>query len=75
MHDDIPTPEELHRSAIGRRRASNQTDPASEPYVHADRVVTSGIETEQPPSKRPMNWATALRRYEQFWCDVGRSAH
>jgi len=39
MHDDIPTPEELHRSAIGRRRASNQTDPASEPYVHAETLI------------------------------------
>ena len=74
MHDDIPTPEELHRRALQRWRASNETDHASEQYVHADMVVTFGIETEQPPSKRAMNWATILRRYEQFWCDVGRSA-
>ncbi len=74
MHDDIPTPEELHHRALQRWRANNETDPASEQYVHADMVVTFGIETEQPPSRRAMNWATTLRRYEQFWCDVGRSA-
>ena len=74
MHDDIPTPEELHRRALRRWRANNETDPASEPYVFADWVVTVGIETEQLPSKRARNWARALRRYEQFWCDVGRSA-
>ena len=74
MHDDIPTPAQLHRRALQQWRANNKTDPASEPYVLAEMVVTFGIETEQPPSKRAMNWARALRRYEQFWCDVGRSA-
>jgi hypothetical protein len=74
VHDDIPTPEELHRRALQRWRANNETDTASEPHVLADMVVTFGIETEQSPSKRATNWATTLRRYEQFWCDVGRSA-
>ena len=74
MLDDIPAPEELHRWALRRWRANNETDPASEPYVLADWVVTFGIETEQLPSKWAMNWSRALRRYEQFWCDVGRSA-
>ncbi|MBC7596706.1 MAG: hypothetical protein H7288_22740 [Kineosporiaceae bacterium] len=74
MHDDIPTPDEFPRRALQRWRASNETDFASEPYLLADMVVTFGIETEQLPSKRAMNWARALRRYEQFWCDVGRSA-
>ena len=74
MHDDVPTPEELHRRALQRWRANTEPDTASEPYVLADMVVTFGIETEQPPSKWAINWARALRRYEQFWCDVGRSA-
>ena len=74
MHDDIPTPEELHRRALQRWRASNETDPASELYVLADMVITFGIETEQPASKRAMNWAMALKRYEQFWRGSGRSA-
>ena len=60
MHDDVPTPEELHRRALQRWRANTEPDTASEPYVLADMVVTFGIETEQPPSKWAMNWATAL---------------
>jgi hypothetical protein len=73
MYEDT-IPEQLHTKARKLTEQEHELDELSQPYAQADEYVANGgAPSTDTRSKRAVNWATALRRYEDFWTESGRS--
>jgi hypothetical protein len=73
MYEDT-IPEQLHAKARRLAEHEHELDELSQLYAQSDEEVAKGGDPSTGArTKRAANWATALRRYEDFWTERGHS--